>query len=135
MSFDRKDFEESVKQRTAQRNASRLPQLYSIAAVAPKMEALTRDERWDHYISHLSGVREKLDQARLSAQAKLGNPQVIKYEDMMEQKIWLLINEAQIQAIDLAIGLPKALLESSEKAKELIKQFEEKNAASEQSKS
>jgi hypothetical protein len=122
MSFEREDFYKSLKPKN-----SPIPQLLAVAAIAPKISALTHDENWNSYISYLSGIRGKLDSARLIAQEKMGDPSLVNGDEIMHQKITMLINEAQIQMIDLAIDLPRSLLESAKVAKELIRKFEEKN--------
>jgi hypothetical protein len=125
MSFDKSDFDDLARQRAAERTTSRLPQLLSIAAAAPKMDALTRDANWDHYLGYLTGIREKLETARAQAQERMGSPSLVNQDEIMQQKLIMLINDAQIQAIDLAIGLPKALLESAKSAMALVEKFEE----------
>ncbi len=95
----------------------------SLAAVAPRMEALTKDDRWDTYLGFLSGVREKIEASRSAAQERLGSPNLVNHDELMQQKLLMLINEAQLQAIDLAIGLPKALIDSSSEAQKLVEKF------------
>jgi len=97
----------------------------SLAAVAPRMEALTKDDRWDTYLGFLSGVRGKIEASRSAAQERMGSPSLVNHDELMQQKLLMLINEAQLQAIDLAIGLPKVLIESSSEAQKLVDRFNE----------
>jgi hypothetical protein len=125
MSFAREEVREAQLARSTERVASRIPQLMSIAAVAPRMDALTHDDKWDSYLGFLMGVREKIEASRDAARERMGNPNLVNHDELMRQKLTMLINEAQIQAIDLAIGLPKALFDSAGEAQKLIEKFEE----------
>jgi|SRR6266576_4796232 len=123
MTFDRQEVADARRERSSARDVSRIPQLMSLAAVAPRMEALTKDDRWDTYLGFLSGVREKIEASRSAAQERLGSPNLVNHDELMQQKLLMLINEAQLQAIDLAIGLPKALIDSSSEAQKLVEKF------------
>ena len=118
--FDRKDFKVLSDAKKEERMQGQLPALRALMAVAPKMEQLTHDEKWDTYCGYLAGIKEKLESAKSGAQARLNSPAVVNDDEMMTHKISLLVNDAQIQMIDLALALPKVMLDSAENAKELI---------------
>ena len=122
--FDRSDFEALSVTKKQERMQGQIPTLRALVAVAPKMEKLTHDERWDTYCSYLAGIKEKLQAAKNGAQARLNSPAVVNNDEMMAQKITLLVNEAQIQMIDLAMDLPKAMMDGADIAKELLAKWD-----------
>ena len=124
MSFDRQEFKRFSETRAAGMAQGRMPQLRALVAVTPRMEALTHDDNWNAYCSYLAGIREKLEAARAGAQARLNNPATVGHEEMLTQKIALLVNEAQMQMIDLAMDLPKALLTGADEERQAIEKFE-----------
>ena len=129
MSFDRAEFKKFSEDQNAGRVKSQIPHLRALMAVAPRMEALTHDEKWDTYCAYLTGIKEKLEAAKNGAQVRLNSPAVVNNDEMMTQKIALLVNEAQIQMIDLALELPKALLDGADDAKRLVEKFEQDNSS------
>ena len=50
---------------------------------------------------------------------------MVSHDEMMTQKIALLVNEAQIQIIDLVMELPKVILEGADGARQAIEKFEQ----------
>ena len=124
MSFDRAEFKQFSEDQNAGRVKSQIPHLRALMAVAPRMEALTHDEKWDTYCAYLTGIKEKLEAAKNGAQVRLNSPAVVNNDEMMTQKIALLVNEAQIQMIDLALDLPKALLDGADGATRLIEKWD-----------
>ena len=127
--FDRSDFAALTDAKKHKRMEGQIPALRALMAVAPKMEQLTHDERWDTYCSYLAGIKEKLQAAKLGAQNRLNSPAVVNNDEMMAQKITLLVNEAQIQMIDLALDLPKAMMDGADGAKELLAKWDTEKAA------
>lgn len=125
MLFDRSDFKKLTEERSSAGIKDRLPQMRALAAVAPKMEALTHDENWNTYCGYLAGIKEKLEASRDGAQQRLNSPAVVSHDEMMTQKIALLVNEAQIQIIDLVMELPKVILEGADGARQAIEKFEQ----------
>ncbi len=120
MSFSRSEFRGLSDVKKSEQAHSQLPALRALVAVAPKMEQLTRDENWNTYCGYLSGIREKLVAARDAAQMRLCGMGTVGHEQMLEQKLTFSINEAQIQILNLALDLPKAILENSEHAQKLL---------------
>lgn len=125
LSFDRKDFTELNARNEKARTQSRLPFLRSVAAAAPKMEALTHDTNWDQYLHYLGGVLEKLRAAKDASHRQLENPKLTDSAEIMRIKTALHISDAMIQAIVLATDLPKAIIEGGQSADKLIKEFEQ----------
>lgn len=124
MSYERSDFEELAARKREERSATQLPMLRALAAVKPKMQALTNDENWDRYLAYLSGLIEDLETARATAQAALANPSLVNQDQIMVAKMALHINDAQIAAFEIARDLPKALMQSAEAAREVLDKWD-----------
>lgn len=124
MSFSREEYAQVAARQRESRSQARMPMLRALAAVTPKMEALTRDENWNSYLAYISGLIEQLREARDAAQRRLTNPAVVDPTALMEAKMAVAINEAQIAAFEIARDLPKAMMESAKAAQDIIERFE-----------
>lgn len=134
MIADRDDFAASVKDRKQERNVSMLPMARMLAGAAPVMEALTKDANWNRYLTMLQGVAERASAQAESAARKLTDPALWKHEEMLKLKADVLVGEAIVQTLQLAIGLPKAIMEGAGDAQTIINEFEAKREAAGQPK-
>jgi len=130
MTYGREEYNEFASKKREERTRERLPMLRALAAVAPNMQVLTNDQKWDQYLAYLTGLIEELTEARAVALGRLADPSLVSQDEIMKAKIALHINDAQIMAFEIARDLPKAIMESADAAKAVISRFEERRESS-----
>lgn len=124
MSFGREEYEDYASKKREEGTRSRLPMLRALSAVAPQMQALTNDQKWDQYLAYLSGMLEELREARVAAMTRLADPSLVNRDQIMQVKMALAINDAQIMAFEIARDLPKAIMDSADAARIVIERWE-----------
>lgn len=128
MSFDRKEFLDTVTQRSQERTSNLMPLLRQAQAVAPVMEKLLTGTDWDRYLSYLQNLINLARAAKESAQDKLGSdPNVWDVNSLTKLKSDILVADGMIKAWTLAMELPKALIAGAEEAGKIISRYETKD--------
>lgn len=135
MPYDRADHVAVVRDRQEERIRAAMPLVRLITSAAPVMDALTKDPHWDRYLTYLQGILETWTRARDGARDKLASPAIWAHEDLLKLKCDVLAADAAIQAFQLAIDLPKAIMGGHDEAKRIIAQFEKKNESATEPKS
>ena len=123
MAFDRKDYVVNKPDRAGQM----MPLVRLVAGAAPVMNALTHDENWNRYLTYLQGMIERFTSSRDLAKAKLSDSVTWKHEELLKLKSDALVADAMIQAWQLAMDIPKAIMDGSQEAQRVIQEFEEKH--------
>lgn len=134
MEADRRDHVAAVRGRQDERAREIMPLVRLVSGAAPVMDALTNDPNWDRYLTYLQGILGSWTTARDGAREKLASPAVWSHEDLLKLKCDVLVADATIQAFQLAIDLPKAIMGGSEEAKRIIEEFEARNESAGQTK-
>lgn len=124
MPYDRAEHLAVVKDRQHERARELMPLVRLVAGAAPAMAALTQDENWNRYLGYLQGIIETWTKARDAAREKLASPAVWSHEALLKLKCDVLTADATIEAFQLAMDLPKAIMGGKEEADRLVKEFE-----------
>lgn len=124
MAYDRKEHLSLVKDRQHEQARALMPLVRLVAGAAPVMKAVTEDEHWNRYLSFLQGIMETWAKARDAAREKLASPAVWSHEALLKLKCDVLTSDATIEALQLAIDLPKAIMSGNDEAKRIIEEFE-----------
>ena len=135
MTFDRKDFTESLGQKHARAQREMLPMARILAGAAPVMDKLQRTEEWGRYCTYLQGVSERYVKAKENAQRKLGDPSITKDDEVRKLRQDIFIADVTVETLKFAIELPAYILKGGEDADQFIATFEKKNEPAEQPKS
>lgn len=130
MTYDRTDFAQSTKVRDIKRAQEMMPVARLIAGAQPVMNALTQDAHWNRYLTILQGFIERWKVSREAAQQRLSDPTIWETVDLLKLKSDVLIASATIEALDIAIQLPKLILEGGNAAEEFIQQHGVESGAS-----
>lgn len=134
MPYDRADHVAVVRDRQEERIRAAMPLVRLITSAAPVMDALTKDPNWDRYLTYLQGTMENFGKAADNARSKLGSRSLTN-EELQKLNFDAMVADATIQALQLAINLPKAIMGGHDEAKRIIAQFEKKNESATESKS
>jgi len=117
------------RRRTAPKQAANLaaqrPHLMGLAQAAVRMELLTGNEAWDHFLRYLEAAKEKFVEARQVADAALVSGVVVGHDDILRWKILRAEAHAQVQLVDAIMTLPKDVISDGEKAKGLLERLGE----------
>ena len=105
-----------------------IPLLRVIEAAAPVMQSvMTTSDHWNRYLTFLQGFVEKTKARKLAAELRLADPAVWDPESLMKLKGDILAAGAMIEAWEVAIQLPRAIIDGGAEAEKMIKEFEEKH--------
>lgn len=125
MAYDRKEFLAKVTERAQERNAGMLPVLRQLQAVAPVMQKLlTGSDTWDRYLTYLQGFIEQAQAAKTRAQALIGGPEASDPQVLARLRVDIIVADAMTEAWQLAIELPKGLIDGATEASKIITRFE-----------
>jgi len=134
--YDRKDYDELNAQKADARVRDMMPHLRMVQAVAPVMQKmLTSFDHWNKYLEFLQAQVNRLAALKDHALAQLANPFIWEYEAMAKLKGDVLRAQAMIDALTLAMTLPRAIIDDAEKVQEIISKFEGQDEATGQPKS
>lgn len=127
MAYDRQDHAKLVSDRQHERAREIMPLVRLVAGAAPLMEKLTTgDERWDRYLQYLQGILDRFELSRDGAREKLASPSIWNRDEMLKLKSDALIAQATVDALRLAIELPKAIMGGKGEADRIIEDFTKK---------
>ena len=125
MAYDRSEHSRLVKDQQHERAAAVMPLVRLVAGAAPLMETLTtRDEHWNRYLQYLQGIVKRFEESRDVARAKLADPSTWKTEDLLKLKSDALVAQATVDALNIAIELPSAIMGGKGEASRIIEEFE-----------
>ena len=130
MSFDRKDFADSLKVAHDRKQAGWQSVARLVQGAAMVMDGLTRDENWGRYSTYLQGVLEQFKVRREQALQKLADPAITDDKEMRKLKSDIVIADTTISTLRFALELPAAVIKGGEEAKEFIAKFEKNNETS-----
>ena len=131
MAYDRKDLKAAVADRAHEQQRALMPLTRMLSAAVPVMNSLmTESDAWNRYLEILQGFVEQTKNSKLMAESRLAAPDVWEHGQLMKLKNDVLTCSAMVEALTVAMQLPKALLEGGAAAKEIVAKFEEKNAES-----
>lgn len=129
MSFDRKDFADSLAVRHQRSQQALIPMAQLIAGAAPVMDKLLRTEEWTRYCTYLQGMAEKFAARKRVALEKLGDPSITEDREIRKLRQDIFIADVSMDTLKFAVELPAAILKGGEEADQFIRQFEKKNEA------
>lgn len=122
MTFDRDDFEKSLKEK---KPSVSQPLLEEIVRSAPKMELLTGSEEWDQYLTYLqSALDMTIGQLEYTNNLML-DPNSWDNESLMKTKMNLLRLREKKEVLEFVMQMPKELIETGEIAKNQLLESQE----------
>lgn len=136
MPFDRDEFIAGLATDRKRRTQEQLPALRAVQAQAVVMEKLLVTPEWNRYLSYLQELVNKATAARDLAIRKLTEDAAVwEQAEMVRLKSEIAEARGMLTAFEIAMKLPKALIDDAAKADELVKQYGEKgNETPDQSK-
>jgi len=86
-------------------------------------EALMADPHWRHYQQMVQGAIEQTKTHLETLKRSLEHPDLTEESEIQRVRNQLFICRARIEAWEVAISLPKSIIENAEQARERLKQF------------
>lgn len=129
MTFDRREFTDSIEKRHEARRAELMPMVRLVAGAAPVMDKVLRSDDWGRFQTYIQGLIESWRKQGDAAKAKLADPGIWAAEDLLKLKGDVIAAEATVAAFTLAVELPAALVKGAEEAQAVINKFEAKREA------
>lgn len=134
--YDRKAFADRVADKAKRRDAAQLPAFRALQAVGAVMAKLTTtSDEWNRYLQLLQGQIDKTRVVREAAQEKMSDPAIWDPQHLAKLKSDIREADAMIAAWELAMRLPKALIEGGAEATELLNKLETNDKAADSAQS
>lgn len=124
MPFDRSDFEARLKEKATERQSAQIPALQIVRAAGMIAERIQTTDEWNRFLSYVQGFRDKAQFAADTARVRQNDPAVWDQAMLAKLKSEVIAMDAQIQAFDLVLGLPKLLSEAGKDAAVDIEKYE-----------
>lgn len=102
----------------------RLPELRMMSQEAVRMEAVTNDPDWDHYLAYLEAALKATTRILDVELARLRDPRFVNSEQIQVCKSAIAALEARIGTLKEIQSLPKFLKERGTMARESIANLE-----------
>lgn len=131
MTFDRKDYQESLKTAQTERFAQKRANFELLVQAAVKAELLTGDPHWDTFLTYLQGAIETAQEHLTVWQQRLADPDVVDDVEMRRIKIELIRCRERILAWEAVKSLPRDLMTLGEEAKGLLERIPSEELGSE----
>jgi hypothetical protein len=128
---DRKDVQPLLEKRHTEARSQIVPLAKLVQGAAVVADNLARTPEWSRYCTYLQGVAEQWRARKEVAQQKLGDPSVVRDEDVRKLRQDIFTADVTIATLKFAVELPAALLQGGTEADKFIQEFEKKNAPSE----
>ena len=103
---------------------ARIKKLQGLIRAAVQVEHLTTDERWNEFLTYLSATIQKSLELRMGHTRAILSPMMVDHEMLMAHKIALAKAEGVIEALQWVAGLPKAILENGQIARDFYAEEE-----------
>ena len=121
MTYTREEYQELLEKQGKERLNGQKPGFEYLVQAQVKMENLTGDQYWDIYLSYLQDVVERISVQSDHARDRLCNTKMVDPNAIIEIKMEIAGLNSQIKLLEAIIGLPKAIMESADTAKERLK--------------
>lgn len=126
--YDRKTFTDRIAAKAKQQNAAQIPAFRALQTVGAVMANLiTNDDKWNRYLQLLQGQIDKTRAQKEAAQSRMNDPAIWDPQHLAKLKSDIREADAMIAAWELAMQLPKALIEGGQEATELLNKMETKD--------
>lgn len=94
--------------------------LDGITREAVRMEALTGNAEWDHFLSYMEAAHKAAIKHREYEFAKLRDPMQVDPQEIQRCKAKIAMVDSRIETLDELMKLPKFIREHGERARDLI---------------
>lgn len=103
----------------------RIRSLQAAKRAAISANFVTGDEHWDHFLSVVTARLEQVKQELETASEQLKTSDNFTPDSLILQKLAVRLAHREIQALEWVMGLPKALMEQGDLAKQLLENIEQ----------
>ncbi len=124
-SFDHEGFSKLMEKKQGDVVKQQQTQLLQLSRAAVPTSSLTNDQNWDSYLTYLQGVIE-LSQKQVDAlQIQMNDGDNYDHPTMLLLKSHYMRAKERISAWTFAMELPKAILDSADKANQLLEKYKD----------
>jgi hypothetical protein len=124
MTFDRRDYVDSLKINHAKKQAALLPVAQIVQAAAVLSDNLQRTPEWSRYCQILQGLSEKYSKRKDIAQQKLGDPNVVDDNDVRKLRQDIFLADISVDLLRFVIELPAFIMKGGEEAEKFLSDFD-----------
>ena len=121
MTLDREDYDAMIaRNRSTLGVMTQRPVLENMAQAEVKATLLTGAPHWDTFLSYIQAAVEHAEESWRGFERKLGDPNLVDYNEIMKVKISLVETMATITAWKAVASLPSDLIRDGNKARDLL---------------
>lgn len=122
MSFERKDFTDSLREKVAGQKQEQRAALEMLKRAALSTDMLTGDPAWDEFLSYVQYHVEAINREKAAAMAQLMNPGLHDPNALANVRMLIIRLSERMEVLTQIIALPKKIKEiGAGAAAELIK--------------
>ena len=130
MAFDEAEYRRHIAEAAKPSDAREGRHLQMLERAALEARAVTGDPHWDYYLSCLQGAIEQTEKQIAHLRENLGRGDVVNHDQIMTLKLALAECRGRLAAWIVARDTPKELMESGDKATDLLAKIAEQESAS-----
>ena len=127
--YDKNQYQE-IKEKASPRMTREqefMPLIKMVHGASVVMQSLmTESNAWNRYLEILQGVMGRLNEEKIHAGNQLAGPDNWDTSELTKLKSNVCVLDGQIQILQDAMKLPKALIDGSTHTQEMINDFEKK---------
>lgn len=127
MIADRSDFKDVIARRHGEATSRIMPMARLLAGAAPLLDKLGRTPEWERYCTYLRGVSEQFAARKQAALQRLGDPAIIRDEEVRKLRQDVFEADVWVSALRFAVELPAAIVQGGAEAEKFIAEFQKKN--------
>lgn len=121
--IDRDDYEAYVKAKKPRNGQAQSLEFLVQAQV--RMENLTGDANFDRFLTYLQSSSESMNALLEDLERRICDPATHDGTEIMELKLAIARMMGRVEAMNAVIELPKAIIETGERARERLKVLEQ----------
>ena len=125
MPHEREDWQKLLERQHIDEVRKRRPELRVLAQAEVPAAALTRSVEWDFFLSLLQGKIEELDSSLTVLQGSLATEMVFDHGQLAANKAFAMRIKVQLDTLQSVLELPRQIIETGEKAKFELSQYDE----------
>ncbi len=130
MAFEEKEYRQSIADAAKPSVARDARHLKTLQRAALEARAVTGDPHWDYYLSCLQGAIEQTEKQIAHLRENLCDGSVVNHDQLLTLKLALAECRGRLTAWIVARDTPKELMESGDKATDLLAKIAQQESAS-----
>lgn len=126
MTYEREDYRQVLAAQAAKAaaNGAQHDHLVLLSQASVNAANMTGSTEWDIFLQFLQSQVDHVKESRAALEVVMKDPRVTSDEDMRRAKIQYIEADAIVRTLEAVISLPSDIIESGDKARDLLSRME-----------